>query len=145
MPFSTDNTALEASKVDAEWVKAHTVPGATWCQMDSYTLQRMLIECGDKDPMGGQDNLIYCLDDIKKKTEAGLEDYTSFYRTPAGSPCELSKKLAECGVNNPKSSKWATNEQDVVFILSRQDQGFDIAFNLRKYESSSHCRFYLKW
>ena len=145
MPFSTDNTALEASKVDAEWVKAHTVPGATWCQMDSYTLQRMLIECGDKDPIGGQDNLIYCLDDIKKKTEAGLEDYTSFYRTPQATPCELSKKLAECGVNNPQNTKWATNEQDVVFILSRQDQGFDIAFNLRKYEASSHCRFYLKW
>ena len=145
MPFSTDNTALEASKVDAEWVKAHTVPGATWCQMDSYTLQRMLIECGDKDPIGGQDNLIYCLDDIKKKTEAGLEDYTSFYRTPQATPCELSKKLAECGVNNPQNTKWATNEQDVVFILSRQDQGFDIAFNLRKYETSSHCRFYLKW
>ena len=145
MPFSTDNTALEASKVDAEWVKAHTVPGATWCQMDSYTLQRMLIECGDKDPMGGQDNLIYCLDDIKKKTEAGLDDYTSYYRTPQATPCELSKKLAECGVNNPQNTKWATNEQDVVFILSRQDQGFDIAFNLRKYETSSHCRFYLKW
>ena len=145
MPFSTDNTALEASKVDAEWVKAHTVPGATWCQMDSYTLQRMLIECGDKDPMGGQDNLIYCLDDIKKKTEAGLDDYTSYYRTPQATPCELSKKLAECGVNFSGNSKWATNEQDVVFILSRQDQGFDIAFNLRKYETSSHCRFYLKW
>ena len=145
MPFSTDNTALEASKVDAEWVKAHTVPGATWCQMDSYTLQRMLIECGDKDPIGGQDNLIYCLDDIKKKTEAGLDDYTSYYRTPQATPCELSKKLAECGVNNPQNTKWATNEQDVVFILSRQDQGFDIAFNLRKYEASSHCRFYLKW
>ena len=145
MPFSTDNTALEASKVDAEWVKAHTVPGATWCQMDSYTLQRMLIECGDKDPMGGQDNLIYCLDDIKKKTEAGLDDYTSYYRTPQATPCELSKKLAECGVNYSGNSKWATNEQDVVFILSRQDQGFDIAFNLRKYETSSHCRFYLKW
>ena len=145
MPFSTDNTALEASKVDAEWVKAHTVPGATWCQMDSYTLQRMLIECGDKDPMGGQDNLIYCLDDIKKKTEAGLDDYTSYYRTPQATPCELSKKLAECGVNFSGNSKWATNEQDVVFILSRQDQGFDIAFNLRKYEASSHCRFYLKW
>ena len=145
MPFSTDNTALEASKVDAEWVKAHTVPGATWCQMDSYTLQRMLIECGDKDPIGGQDNLIYCLDDIKKKTEAGLDDYTSYYRTPQATPCELSKKLAECGVNFSGNSKWATNEQDVVFILSRQDQGFDIAFNLRKYETSSHCRFYLKW
>ena len=135
MPFSTDNTALEASKVDAEWVKAHTVPGATWCQMDSYTLQRMLIECGDKDPIGGQDNLIYCLDDIKKKTEAGLDDYTSYYRTPQATPCELSKKLAECGVNFSGNSKWATNEQDVVFILSRQDQGFDIAFNLRKYET----------
>ena len=144
--FAKDKGAYEAKNVDANWVKEHAVPGATWYQMDEYALQRMLIECGDKNPCG-DNNLIYCFDDIKKKVEAGLEDYNSWNRTPAEEACELSKKLLACGVAKFDKKKviWATSTDDVDFYVGSREGGFEITFNLQNYESSTYCRFYLKW
>jgi hypothetical protein len=145
--FVNDKVAYEAKNVDANWVNEHAVPNATWYQMDEYTLQRMLIECGDKNPCG-DNNLIYCFDDIKKKVEDGRNDFMSFQRTPEGEACELSKKLLACGVAKfDKNNKviWATSTDDVDFYLSSREGGFDITFNLQNYESSTYCRFYLKW
>ena len=105
----------------------------------------MLIECGDTNPCG-DNNLIYCLDDIKKKAEDGKDDYASYCRTPSGEACELSKKLLACGVAKfEKNAIWATSTDDVVFVLSGYNGGFDITFNLQNLEYSKHCRFYLKW
>ena len=143
--FGEGKVAYEAKNVDANWVNEHAVPNATWYQMDEYTLQRMLIECGDKNPCG-DNNLIYCFDDIKKKVEDGRNDFKSFQRTPEGEACELSKKLLACGVAKfDKKVIWATSTDDVDFYLSSREGGFDITFNLQNYESSTYCRFYLKW
>ena len=143
--FAKDKVAYEAKNVDAKWVNEHAVPDATWYQMDEYALQRMLIECGDTNPCG-DNNLIYCLDDIKKKAEDGKDDYSSYCRTPSGEACELSKKLLACGVAEfKKNAIWATSTDDVVFVLSGYNGGFDITFNLQNLEYSKHCRFYLKW
>ena len=144
--FVKDKVAYEAKNVDAKWVNEHAVPNATWYQMDEYTLQRMLIECGDKNPCC-DNNLIYCLDDIKKKVEDGRNDFMSFQRTPEGEACELSKKLLACGVAKFDKNKviWATSTDDVDFFIYSREGGFDITFNLQNYESSTYCRFYLKW
>ena len=146
LKFAPDNGAYQAKNVDAEWVNSHAVSKATWYQMDDYTLQRMLIECGETDPNSDQNNLIYCLDDIKKKVEAGLDDYNSWNRTPGAEACELSKKLIACGVANINGSViWAGTRDDVDFYLGKKSDGFSISFNLQKYQASTHCRFYLKW
>ena len=40
---------------------------------------------------------------------------------------------------------WATSTDDVDFYVGSREGGFDITFNLQNYESSTYCRFYLKW
>jgi hypothetical protein len=98
--FSTEYDNLDASKVDANWVNTHKVTGANWYQMNHWHLQRMLVECGDTNPHG-DNNLIYCLDDIKTKLDEFSFDSNPNHlnRTRIGKESEFAKKLKACGGN----------------------------------------------
>ena len=150
--FTDENRELnlrnENYKV-GNWATAHSVPGATWYQMNYYVLQRMLVECGDEDPVSYTKNIIYSKESILKKIEERRNDPESMVhaRTAHNSACELSKKLAICGAPYDAGGGivWAGSTKNINFHITPYENGFQILFSHQDIEPSTHCRFYLKW
>ena len=132
-----------------DWATAHSVPGATWYQMNFYVLQRMLVECGDEDPVSYDKKIIYSKESILKKIEERRNDPESMVhaRTAFNSACELSKKLAICGAPYDTSGGvvWAGSTKNINFHITPYENGFQILFSHQDIEPSTDCRFYLKW
>ena len=150
--FTDENRELnlrnENYKV-GDWATAHSVPGATWYQMNYYVLQRMLVECGDDDPVSYTKNIIYSKESILNKIEERRNDPESMVhaRTAFNSACELSKKLAICGAPYDAGGGivWAGSTKNINFHITPYENGFQILFSHQDIEPSTHCRFYLKW
>ena len=150
--FTDENRELnlrnENYKV-GDWATAHSVPGATWYQMNFYVLQRMLVECGDEDPVSYTKNIIYSKESILNKIEERRNDPESMVhaRTAHNSACELSKKLAICGAPYDAGGGivWAGSTKNINFHITPYENGFQILFSHQDIEPSTHCRFYLKW
>ena len=150
--FTDENRELnlrnENYKV-GDWATAHSVPGATWYQMNFYVLQRMLVECGDEDPVSYTKNIIYSKESILKKIEERRNDPESMVhaRTAHNSACELSKKLAICGAPYDAGGGivWAGSTKNINFHITPYENGFQILFSHQDIEPSTDCRFYLKW
>ena len=132
-----------------DWATAHSVPGATWYQMNFYVLQRMLVECGDDDPVSYDKKIIYSKESILNKIEERRNDPESMVhaRTAFNSACELSKKLAICGAPYDTSGGvvWAGSTKNINFHITPYENGFQILFSHQDIEPSTDCRFYLKW